>query len=68
MGALIAVATFASFVFAPVLGYMNHALVFSYQTPAEHRPSTALKMLSMAGIVFLAAFALYYLFLIAISA
>lgn len=68
MGALIAVATFASFVFAPVLGYMNHALVFSDQTPAEHRPSTALKMLSMAGIVFLAAFALYYLYLIAASA
>ncbi|MDA0950927.1 MAG: divalent metal cation transporter, partial [Bacteroidetes bacterium] len=64
MGALIAVATFASFVFAPILGYMNHALVFSDQTPLIHRPSTVLKTLSIAGIVFLGAFALYYLYLV----
>ena len=64
MGALIAVATFASFVFAPILGYMNHTLVFSDQTPLIHRPSTALKTLSIVGIVFLGAFALYYLYLV----
>jgi Mn2+/Fe2+ NRAMP family transporter len=64
MGGLIAIATFASFVFAPLLGYMNHALIFSSQTPKAHQPSALMKILSWSGIVFLAAFALYYLYLV----
>jgi Mn2+/Fe2+ NRAMP family transporter len=64
MGALIAVATFASFVFAPLIGYMNHVLIFSDQTPLIHRPPTILKLLSIVGIIFLGAFALYYLYLV----
>lgn len=64
MGGLIAIATFASFVFAPLLGYMNHALIFSSQTPKIHQPSALMKILSWSGIVFLSAFALYYLYLV----
>lgn len=64
MGGLIAIATFASFVFAPLLGYMNHALIFSSQTPKTHQPSGLMKILSWSGIVFLSAFALYYLYLV----
>ncbi|MFM1808689.1 MAG: hypothetical protein RLZZ242_1414 [Bacteroidota bacterium] len=64
MGGLIAVATFASFVFAPLLGYMNHALIFSSQTPKAHQPSSIMKTLSFSGMVFLGAFALYYLYLV----
>lgn len=64
MGSLIAIATFASFVFAPLLGYMNHALIFSSQTPKAYQPSSIMKVLSLIGIVFLGAFALYYLYLV----
>ncbi len=64
MGEIVAIATLASFVFAPLIGYMNHALIFSSQTPKAHQPSARMKILSWSGIVFLGAFALYYLYLV----
>ncbi len=64
MGEIVAIATLASFVFAPLIGYMNHALIFSSQTPKADQPSALMKILSWSGIVFLGAFALYYLYLV----
>lgn len=62
MGKLVSIATFASFVFAPILGYMNHKLVFSADFPEKAQPSRFLKGLSYLGIVFLGSFSIYYLY------
>lgn len=62
MGKLVSIATFASFVFAPILGYMNHKLVFSDEFPTEAQPSKLMKALSYLGILFLGGFSVYYLY------
>ena len=62
MGKLVSIATFASFVFAPILGYMNHKLVFSADFPEQAQPSRFMKGLSYLGIVFLGSFSIYYLY------
>jgi len=59
MGKLVSIATFASFVFAPILGYMNHRLVFADDFQAK--PSMSMKVLSYIGIIFLGGFSVYYL-------
>jgi Mn2+/Fe2+ NRAMP family transporter len=60
MGDLVGLATFVSFVFAPLLGWMNLKTVTGKDVPKEHRPKIGLKVLSYSGIVFLSLFALYY--------
>ena len=60
MGQLVALATFISFVVAPIIGYMNLKNVMSKEIPLEHRPKKALRWLTYLGIVFLSVFALYY--------
>ncbi|MEM8510523.1 MAG: divalent metal cation transporter [Bacteroidota bacterium] len=60
MGDLVALATFVSFVFAPVLGWMNHKTIVSKDIPQLYQPKKRLRLLSYLGIFFLAAFALYY--------
>ena len=60
MGNLVAVATFVSFVFAPILGWMNHKTILSKEIPVSQRPKNSLLILSYSGIFFLGAFALYY--------
>lgn len=60
MGQLVALATFISFVVAPIIGYMNLKNVMSIEIPLEHRPKKALRWLTYIGIVFLSFFALYY--------
>lgn len=60
MGKLVALATFVSFVFAPLLGWMNLKTVTGKDVPDEHKPKMGLKVLTYCGMVFLSLFALYY--------
>lgn len=60
MGNLVALATFVSFVFAPILGWMNHKTMRAKEVPPEYRPQKRLLLLSYIGILFLSAFAVYY--------
>lgn len=60
MGDLVALATFVSFVFAPLLGWMNLKTVMGKDVPTEHRPRLGLRILTYCGMVFLTLFALYY--------
>lgn len=63
MGKLVALATFVSFVVAPVIGYMNLKNVMSEDVPKKDRPKKGLQFLTYAGIIFLSFFSLYYLYL-----
>ena len=60
MGDLVALATFVSFVFAPLLGWMNLKTVVGKDIPKPHQPQKGLRVLSYLGMFFLTAFALYY--------
>ncbi|MCX2719069.1 Nramp family divalent metal transporter [Lentiprolixibacter aurantiacus] len=60
MGILVSLATFISFVLAPVVGYMNLKNVMSHDLPREFWPKKWLQGLTFAGIIFLTLFALYY--------
>ncbi len=64
MGTLVALATFISFVMAPIVGYMNLKNVMSTDLPANFHPKKGLQYLTYAGIVFLSLFALYYCWMI----
>ncbi len=64
MGTLVALATFISFVMAPIVGYMNLKNVMSGDLPKAFHPSKGLQYLTYAGIVFLSLFALYYCWII----
>ncbi len=63
MGKLVALATFVSFVVAPIIGYMNLKNVMSEDVQESDRPKKWLQLLTYAGIVFLSFFSLYYLYL-----
>ena len=63
MGKLVALATFVSFVVAPIIGYMNLKNVMSEDVQESDRPQRWLQLLTYAGIVFLSFFSLYYLYL-----
>jgi len=64
MGALVALATFISFVMAPIVGYMNLKNVTSKDLPRSTHPGMGLQYLTYAGIVFLSLFALYYCWMV----
>jgi hypothetical protein len=64
MGLLVALATFISFVLAPIVGYMNLRNVMSADLPATLRPGKPLQLLTYAGIIFLSLFAAYYCWLV----
>jgi hypothetical protein len=64
MGFLVALATFISFVLAPIVGYMNLKNVMSDDLPEVHRPSKSLQLLTYTGIIFLSLFAAYYCWLV----
>ena len=64
MGNLVALATFVSFVMAPIIGWMNLKAVMGDDMPLEQRPKLALRILTYLGMVFLAAFALYYCYIL----
>ena len=64
MGVLVALATFVSFVLAPVVGYMNLKNVMSHDLPSQFRPGKGLQLLTYAGMIFLSIFAIYYCWLV----
>jgi Mn2+/Fe2+ NRAMP family transporter len=64
MGFLVALATFISFVLAPIIGYMNLRNVMSADLPEASRPGPALQGLTYAGIIFLSLFSIYYCWLV----
>lgn len=57
---MVQVATTLSFLTSPVLAIFNHRAMTSSDVPEEHRPSAALQLWSILGVVFLVGFALYY--------
>ncbi len=61
--ALVDVATVLSFLSAPILGYMNLRVVTSSNMPAFARPSKAMHLLSIAGLVFLCTFCILFLYM-----
>lgn len=61
MGLLIKIATILSFITAPFYAIINYKLISSKHTPKEWRPSKALHVLSLSGIVFLIGFSVWYL-------
>lgn len=63
MGKLVALATFVSFVVAPLIGYMNLKNVMSDDIPLVHQPKKWLQILTYVGIVFLALFSIYYFYI-----
>lgn len=64
MGKLVALATFVSFVVAPVIGYMNFKNVMSSDIPLESRPKKWLQILTILGILFLGFFSIYYFWIV----
>lgn len=64
MGQLVALATFVSFVVAPIIGYMNLKNVMSNEIPIAQRPRKWLQYLTYAGIVFLSFFSLLYFWMV----
>nr|WP_299345573.1 divalent metal cation transporter [Allomuricauda sp.] len=64
MGNLVALATFVSFVMAPLLGWMNLKTVMGKDVAKEFRPKKGLQVLTYLGMVFLSLFALYYCWLL----
>lgn len=64
MGKLVALATFVSFVVAPIIGYMNLKNVMSSDIPLAYRPNRSLRILTYLGIIFLSCFSLYYFYMV----
>lgn len=64
MANLVALATFVSFVMAPIIGWMNLKTVTGRDVAFEYRPSTGLKILSYLGMSFLTLFSIYYCWIV----
>lgn len=60
MGLIVKLATFISFVLAPIVGYMNLKNVMSDDLPEIYRPKPGLQYLTYTGIAVLSFLALYY--------
>ncbi|MEZ4841163.1 MAG: Nramp family divalent metal transporter [Flavobacteriaceae bacterium] len=61
MKVMIEIATIISFLTAPFYAIANFILISSKHTPKEWHPSTAMKVLSYLGIIFLIGFSIWYL-------
>lgn len=61
MGLLVQIATILSFLTAPFFAIANYILICSKHTPKEWRPSIAIHIWSVLGIVFLIGFSAWYL-------
>ena len=59
---MIDLATTLSFLTAPVLAYINYRLVTASHVPEPWQPKPWLRLLSWSGMIFLAGFALLYLY------
>ncbi|UII76935.1 divalent metal cation transporter [Flagellimonas sp. HMM57] len=64
MANLVALATFVSFVMAPLIGWMNLKTVLGNDIPAVNKPKVGLRILTYLGIFFLSFFALYYFWMV----
>ncbi len=64
MGTLVQIATILSFLTAPFYAFLNYRLVTSKHMPLNSQPSTALKGLSILGLVFLILFAISFVFVV----
>ena len=60
---LIDIATTISFFTAPVFAFLNHRSMFGDHVPAENRPNAGFALFSLAGVIVLAGFALFYLWI-----
>ncbi|SFU62343.1 Mn2+ and Fe2+ transporters of the NRAMP family [Pustulibacterium marinum] len=60
MKILVQIATVLSFVTAPFYAIANYKLITSKHTPENWRPNLVLKVLSIAGILFLIGFSIWY--------
>ena len=58
---MVKIATILSFLTAPFYAIANFILISSKHTPKEWHPSTAMKIISYLGILFLIGFSLWYL-------
>jgi len=61
MGLLVKIATILSFITAPFYAFVNFRLINSKYTPKENRPSKAINILSIMGLIFLTCFTVWYL-------
>lgn len=61
MGLMVKIATVLSFLTAPFYAILNYLLITGKHTPEEHRPNIYMKILSIAGIIFLLGFSAWYL-------
>lgn len=61
---LIDLATILSFLAAPGLAFMNYKLITGPQVDPAFQPGKKLRILSVAGLVFLTLFALFYLYVL----
>ncbi len=63
LSAMVDLATTLSFLTAPILAWLNHRAITAPEIPEGYRPSGRFRAASLVGVVILAAFALYYLYL-----
>ena len=61
MGALVQLATILSFITAPFYGLINFLLVSGRHMPENYRPNGLMRIWSIAGLVFLTGFTIWYL-------
>ncbi|MGB1041806.1 MAG: Nramp family divalent metal transporter [Tenacibaculum sp.] len=61
MGFLVKIATILSFLTAPFYAILNYILITGKHTPKKHQPGLALRILSIAGIIFLIGFSIWFL-------
>ena len=64
MASLVALATFVSFVMAPLIGWMNLKTVTGKDIQVKYQPNKALKLLSYIGMLFLTFFSIYYCWMV----
>jgi len=60
MSNLVALATFASFVMAPLIGWMNLKVVTGGDVEKRYHPNKGMRFLTYFGMVFLSLFSIYY--------
>ncbi|KJD35362.1 NRAMP family protein [Tamlana sedimentorum] len=61
MSLIIAIATFISFVLAPIVGYLNLKIVLSNDIPEKLKPNKPLQLLTYLGITLLSLLSIYYI-------
>jgi len=61
MGTLVQLATILSFITAPLYGLINFLLVSGRHMPENYRPNGLMRVWSIAGLVFLTGFTIWYL-------